>query len=145
MRFVAIIYLTLVLCSGCERPKRPPASLAEVKAMLCGSYKGEYNHGVEYIEIKPEGTFSQKFIQRGVTVYNVEGKWTFHKLQDHYLVSFEPFMDLEMAILKGESPKRSTGREAAFYEDESKLWFFRDISYYVTRQSEKTGAKPLGK
>jgi len=132
-----LIGIAAILLSGCDKPKRGPANVEEIKAMICGSYQGQYNHGIEYIEIRSVGTFSQRFVQRGVTIYDLEGKWSLERMQDHWLVRFEPFMDLEMAILKAQSPKRITGREAAFYEDESKIWFFRDIDYFITKRSDK--------
>ena len=131
-----LLIVTAILVLGCNKPDNPPLSLAEVKVLICGNYQGEYNNGKEYFEIKPDGSFSQKFVRAGVTVYELQGTWRFRELEDGYKVTFEPFMDLGEAIWGGKKPEKVLAMIATFYEDEPTIYFFEDIHYYITKQRD---------
>jgi hypothetical protein len=130
---------------GCNRPNKPPPSLADVKALICGKYQGRYNKGTEYFEIRSDGTFSQAFIQAGVTNYGLEGKWNLENMADRYLVRFTPFMDLEEAILHGKNPEKVNSRTATFFDDESRLFFIGDLDYFIVKLGDGEATKRLRK
>lgn len=126
-----------MLLLGCGKPTAPPLGPKDVKALICGNYEGRYNRGVEYFQIAPDGTFTQKLVQGGKTAYDHKGRWSFERMQDRYLVTFEPFMDLSDAITNGKSPAQIRGYVATFYDDEPRIYFSRDIDYFITKQSKK--------
>jgi hypothetical protein len=138
------LLLTLVmiaLFSGCKKTAPPALSEDRVRDLISGKYEGDYDGGWEYFDVRTNGTFSQTFIQNGVTVYSLEGKWTFEKMEDRYLVWFGPFMDLRDAIVaKGGSPEKVASCQATFYEDEPRIYFFRKIYYFVVKPAEKKTA-----
>jgi hypothetical protein len=125
--FIPGCFAILLLLVGCGKPKQSSHSLAEVKAMICGSYQGKYNKGVEYIIVREDGTFSQKFIQGSHVVYDHDGKWRFEKMDGRYLVTFEPFTDLIKAIMEGKSPESFIARTATFYDDEPDTIMFVSV------------------
>lgn len=139
MKSVLLTSLVIFLVCGCKQSKQPEHTQAEVKAMICGNYQGYYNDGVESISIREEGTFSQKFVQTNHILYDTNGTWSFEKLDDRYLVHFEPFVDQRDAIMHTGTVKRYDGCQATFYDDEpNNIWFFRKINYYIIKDvSEK--------
>src|SRR5438093_633889 len=148
MKTSFLICIAAILLVGCNKPNKPnraPLNLEEVKAIICGRYEGDYAKGKEYFEIRSDGTFSQTFVQRGATNYVAEGKWSFKKMQDHYMVTFKPFIDLRNAIIDGKSPERGTGWGASFYEDEPRINFIPDLSYFIVKRSDEAGMKKVQK
>lgn len=133
-----IVFFCIIgfLSFGCHQAARPPLTQAQAEALVCGNYEGRYNKGVEYVEIRSDKTFSQRFIQGGVTNYELEGKWKLDPLSDRYMIFFTPFMDSRDAILKRGPPVRSGSTAGTFFEDEPKVWFFGDIGYFIAKQAD---------
>ena len=145
MKKLLLIGFATVLLAACNKPNRPPLSLEEVKALICGRYEGDYAKGMEYFEIRSDDTFSQTLVQSGVTNYTNEGKWSFEKLEDRYLVTFKPFMDLKGAISDGKNPKRFSSGGGTFYDDEPRIYFSRDLSYFILKRSDEAGTNKVKK
>ena len=131
---IVIVSVAMLVLLGCHRQKRA-ASLEQVRNLIAGHYEGQYNKGVEHLVIKTNGTFSQEFICAGVTNYHLEGKWNLEQTEDRYLVTFIPFMDLEEALRKSKNPERVAARIATFYEGEPRIYFIRDLAYFVIKKS----------
>jgi hypothetical protein len=125
----------VILLVSCGKTSKPAINSDQLRNLIPGKYQGKYNAGLEEFDIKQDGTFSQKFSQDGVTVYEQSGSWSVKPLEDRYLINFAPFMDLEMAILKQGKPQQVAERTATFYDDEPRIWFFRDIDYFIVRQA----------
>lgn len=139
---------------GCAKPESPRLSRDAVKALICGAYVGNYFEGTESFEIKPDGSFSQKFVKNGVPLYEQKGTWNFEPKEEGYAIRFEPFMDLHEAIIAewqkspppGKGPERFSAGTAAFYEDEPRIYFDRDMNYFITKRpikGEKKKSKTL--
>jgi len=129
----------LVHGSGCR--KTPPAPLKSdelVRNDLPGEYEGRYYRGEEHFSLRPDGTFSQRFIRDGKTLYESSGKWRISKRsEDRFFVTFEPFINLEAAISNGTPPEKIFSNTATYYDDQPVIWIFRDIDYYITKVSGK--------
>jgi len=48
--------------------------------------------------------------------------------------TFDPFMDLRAAILGNEGPRRVGVCQATFYADEPRIYFFRDMHYFIVKR-----------
>ena len=130
------VALMLAGCGKAGHAKRTAAGTNEVRSLIVGDYQGHYLNGVEYFSIGEDGAFSQRFESNSLR-YTNQGSWNFHRLDDHYIVSFEPFMELEAVIENRGEPKKFGSWGAAFYEDEPIIWIFRDINYYTVKVPQK--------
>lgn len=133
-RFFSLLAVAALVLAGCAKATKTPLGLAEARALMSGAYEGRYNRGVEHFSFRPDGTFSQEFIRGDAIVYQSKGTWRCERFEDHYLVWLEPFMDLRDAITERGAVQRVSSCMAHFYEDEAKIWFFRDIDYYVRKE-----------
>ncbi|MSU60131.1 MAG: hypothetical protein EXS35_18500 [Pedosphaera sp.] len=143
MKTPLLIGIIGVLMVGCGKPNqapRPPLTLEEARALISGRWEGWYAKGKEYFVIRPDGTFSQTFVQEGVTNYVAEGKWGAEPFEDYYKVRFNPFMDLSETISYGKSPRKISGRGGSLLEDELRIYFVTDLRYFVMKDERVEGS-----
>ena len=65
---------------------------------LEGTYEGNYGGGIEVLELKADGSFTQTFTKSGAVVYVGTGKWYFmprNTYRSYDAVRFEPWVTAE--------------------------------------------------
>ncbi len=128
------ILIGLFLLAGCDKPHETRQTVADLKKTIPGNYVGRYDGGVEYFFLGIGGNFKQIFVKEGVTNYQSDGSWTLKRSQDHYLITFYPF--IEAANIHGTNSKPRTFDEgdAHYYSDEGVIIFDRELNYVARKQ-----------
>ena len=128
-----------VLLYGCSKPKPAIASRDAVVAMICGDYQGQYDHGIEYVEIKTNGWFSKKYVRNGITNYVSDGEWKIERYQYHWMIEFSPFFS-QNEIFQATRDKVADFQvefhsfNATYYENEKRIWLSQENNWYITKQ-----------
>jgi hypothetical protein len=78
-----LLALAMTVIVGCKNSPDSPT-----KQEVIGIYMGKYASGIETIEIRADGSFSQQFRLGSNLVYASDGKW---EIRDA-IISFTPFV-----------------------------------------------------
>jgi hypothetical protein len=128
-RFLASLAFAVVFL-GCS----PPAPIAG--SSIGGRYVGSYFDGIESIDLRLDGTFSQVFQSNGRLVYTNSGRWL---LKTNQVLELRPFVGLLDYQGHGNNNGRSNWTEsisALFFPDPDRIEF-GEWPYFAVRQTTR--------